>query len=120
MFKLAESERRRAKRLRILKVGKAKCVRVYLRCNMEGGNLFDSKRRKNAIWNIARNMQQQQQQRDGGSHEGTGGVSAGATHGLIRAPKVSALPSVTLTAITDAPHPTHPHFMWTHAGPEKP
>lgn len=48
-------------------------------------------------------MQQQQRRQDGRSHEGTGGVGAGATHGLIRAPKVSALPSIALIAVADAP-----------------
>lgn len=49
-------------------------------------------------------MQQQQQRRqDGRSHEGTDSVGAGATHGLIRAPKVSALPSIALIAVADSP-----------------
>lgn len=47
-------------------------------------------------------MQQQQQcQQDSRSHGGTGSV--GATHPLIRAPKVSALPSTALIAVADAP-----------------
>lgn len=51
MLKLAENEQQRAGHtaLGIRKVGKAKCVRVYLRCKVEKGNLFDYKKRKNTI-----------------------------------------------------------------------
>lgn len=48
VLKLAENEQQRAGRkpLGMHKVGKAKCVRVYLCCEVEEGNLFDNKKRE--------------------------------------------------------------------------